>query len=281
MNGLKDLVLKNMLGDDRRITMGELVAAPKERVYVSMDAGAVNRNGWNGLDPDLLHDVFTRLNLKDKVKCVSRVCKAWNEMKERPGLFEDLTDEGGPSVTDMYGFLRWLPNETTSLVTRIRLDSSLSEKYCADVLFNISYARQQINPTLSDCESLQSMEEIILFGTNTEGLNLGRLLSMGVGPKFRSLTIDGISKPNSAIDIWRIDPGSKRGSLYYLTDLLRNSDRMEILKMPAFLLSPHGLCRSLSVIGPSGVTQTSLKVLDLTMTISDGTRENEVRIDLY
>ena len=66
----------------------------------------------------------------------------------RESLLGDLADEDGPSVNDMHGSLNWLPDVTTSLVTRIRLDSSLSEDCDAGNVFAaISFARRQINPT--------------------------------------------------------------------------------------------------------------------------------------
>lgn len=81
--GLHDVIVNNML-TGRRINITDLQAAQKARGCASAAAQpVVARNGWNGLSQDILHDVLSRLNVKERVKCASRVCKAWNEMKHR------------------------------------------------------------------------------------------------------------------------------------------------------------------------------------------------------
>ena len=109
-------------------------------------------------------------------------------------------------VIDMYGFLRWLPDETVSLVTRIRIDSSLGEDRKAGitagkVFARIRRARQQINPTLSEFDLLASMEEVIFFGPETGGGSLRRSLTDGVGPNLRSVRTEKSIVENMAHSI--------------------------------------------------------------------------------
>ena len=81
------------------------------------------RTDWSGLDPNLLHDVFSRLNLREKVRCMGKVCRAWNKLRSRPGLFADLSDESGPNAEDMDFLLyRWLPESAAPKLTGIRLN---------------------------------------------------------------------------------------------------------------------------------------------------------------
>ena len=51
---LHGLIVKNMLVGTGPISLADLEGVPKRPVEVRMNSRSIKRNGWNGLDPDLL-----------------------------------------------------------------------------------------------------------------------------------------------------------------------------------------------------------------------------------
>lgn len=207
------------------------------------------RTDWNGLDPNLLHDVFSRLNLREKVRCMGKVCRAWNELRSRSDLFADLSDESGPNAADMYSLLfSWLPISAAPKLTGIRL--------------NVLNDEDRSRASGLICRINPSIRKIVLSGPGwvADGMHL---LNIGkIGPSLTSLTLDNISKEDieSLLFEWReIEKTSD------IEDLLKRCIGLEELKLPCGILWNRSLSWLLSQIGSPDKTPTALRVLDLTM----------------
>ena len=243
---------------------------------------AVNRNGWNGLDPNLLHDILSCLNLREKIRCVGKVCRAWNELRTRSDLFSDLSDASGPNGTDMHKLLKWLPSSVVAGVTGIRLHafhelnmdetpSRFGDKY--EAIFALEYLADKMVH-----KSLSGIETIVFSGPETDRFGvIGKAADLGVGPALRSITLGELSHENAVgigRSFWYADHSEMR-------KLLGQTKTLEELRMPVVTLpdkGPREIPSLPSVIGPPNMIATHLKVLDLTMRIVDPPKEEAVRV---
>ena len=242
---------------------------------------SVNRTGWNGLDPNLLHDILSRLNLREKVRCVGKVCRAWSELRTRSDLFTDLSDASGPNGTDMKTLLRWLPSSVVAGVTGIRLHAVDDEWRFEDFMgesvpsqfgdaMEAESALIQLANAMKD-KTLSSIETIVFSGPKIEVLGvIGTAVDLGIGPALRSITLDELSHEYavSVRSSFRLET-----DLSELSNLLEKTKKLEELRLPVDILPMKSYIRAipslLSVIGPPDVIATHLKVLDLTMRIVD------------
>jgi len=240
-----------------------------------------NRTGWNGLDPNLLHDILSRLNLREKVRCVGKVCRAWSELRTRSDLFTDLSDASGPNGTDMKTLLRWLPSSVVAGVTGIRLHAVDDEWRFEDFMgesvpsqfgdaMEAESALIQLANAMKD-KTLSSIETIVFSGPKIEVLGvIGTAVDLGIGPALRSITLDELSHEYavSVRSSFRLET-----DLSELSNLLEKTKKLEELRLPVDILPMKSYIRAipslLSVIGPPDVIATHLKVLDLTMRIVD------------
>jgi len=153
-----EALLRRQLVEGIPVTLSDIETAPKNLPRKARKAAksAINRSGWNGMDPSLMHTVLHHLNLREKVICVSKVCKAWNELKNKcsPGLFVDLSDESGPKIADdMSNFVEcWMPKEDARVTTSIRL---VSTEKCRsnDVVMPLFYLSMIKKPPVDDMDS--------------------------------------------------------------------------------------------------------------------------------
>ena len=113
---------------------------------VAKETRVINTEGWAGIPSDVMRDVLGRLNLRDKVVCVSKVCRAWNAFKTTPGLFVDLSDGSGPSsIKTLNKLVDWHPDLTA--VTGLRIattagcleECDMREFYHAVVSFKLAH----------------------------------------------------------------------------------------------------------------------------------------------
>ena len=235
---------------------------------------SVNRTGWNGLDPNLLHDILSRLNLREKVRCVGKVCRAWNELRTRSDLFNDLSDASGPNGVDMHKLLRWLPSSVLSGVTSIRLHAfhelNVDERPThAGDKYEAMFALEYLADAMPD-KSLSGIETIVFSGPETDRFGtIGEAADLGVGPALRSITLDELSHENAVgigRSFWFPDHSE-------LCKLLGQTKKLEELRMPVAILPDRGPRREipslLSAIGPHGEIATHLKFLDLTISTID------------
>ena len=233
-----------------------------------------NRTGWNGLDPNLLHDILSRLNLREKVRCVGKVCRAWNELRTRSDLFNDLSDASGPNGVDMHKLLRWLPSSVLSGVTSIRLHAfhelNVDERPThAGDKYEAMFALEYLADAMPD-KSLSGIETIVFSGPETDRFGtIGEAADLGVGPALRSITLDELSHENAVgigRSFWFPDHSE-------LCKLLGQTKKLEELRMPVAILPDRGPRREipslLSAIGPHGEIATHLKFLDLTISTID------------
>ena len=285
--GIKDLLRWSILTG--RVDLQRLAAAPKKPIRI--DNVTVRSDGWNGLDSNVLAKVFSLLNVKEKVVCVSRICKAWNKLKVRSELFRNLTDESAPNVDHMSSLIGWLPLSSRSAVTGLRIVTSESDKISpVSLLARLHAAKTRVNPTLRASMvvgdggqqpkkkdiGLVDLETIVLCGPGIDGLSVHFPLGYGTGSNLKCLVLNGLSRVKSRY--MRIDSSrAKNSPLYYLTQLLAKCPGLEILRMPP---SPLGLIHSLSAIGAPDILATSLKTLDLTMGMSDCDGVSEVSVAL-
>ena len=210
------------------------------------------RTDWNGLDPNLLHDVFSRLNLREKVRCMGKVCRAWNELRSRSDLFADLSDESGPNAADMYSLLlSWLPISAAPKLTGIRLNVLNDEDDS-----RARYLIYRINP---------SIRKIVLSGPGWVAGGMQLLNIRKIGPSLTSLTLDNISKEDIEYLMFEWKKIGKTSETEDLLDLLKMCIGLEELKLPCGILWNKNLSWLLSQIGSPDKTPTALRVLDLTM----------------
>ena len=282
--GIKNLLRWSILTG--RVGLQDLAAAPKKPIRI--DNAKICSEGWNGLDSNILANALSLLNLKEKVLCVSRICKSWNKLKHRSELFHDLADESVPNVDDMSRLIGWLPLPSRSAVTAIKIATSDSDNTSpVSMLARLHAAKTRVNPTLrapagdgkKKDMGLIDLQKIVLSGPLVDGLSVHFPLGYGTGPNLQCLVLDGLSRVKSRY--MRIDPTKAKDSpLYYLTQLLAKCSGLQVLKMPPPLVSPSGLAHSLGAIGPSDVKATSLRTLDLTMAMSDAAEGSEVCVAL-
>ena len=286
--GIKDLLRWSILTG--RVDLQRLAAAPKKPIRI--DNVKIRSDGWNGLDSNVLAKVFSLLNVREKVVCVSRICKAWNKLKARSELFCNLTDESVPNVDHLSSLIGWLPLSSRSAITGLRMVTSESDKTSpVSLLARLHAAKTRVNPTLRASVDvgdqgqqpkkkdvgLVDLETIVLCGPGIDGLAVHFPLGYGTGPLLKCLTLDKLSQVKSRY--MRIDPSrAKNSPLFYLTQLLAKCPGLEVLKIPPSLVSPQGLIHSLSAIGTPDVVTTSLKLLDLTMRMGDADEGREVRM---
>lgn len=170
----------------------------------------------------------------------------------------------------------------------IKIATSDSDKTSSvSLLARLRAAKTRVNPTLraqagdgkKKDMGLIDLQKIVLCGPMVDGLSVHFPLGYGTGTNLRCLILDGLSRVESRY--MRIDPTKAKDSpLYYLTQLLAKCSGLQVLKMPPSLVSPSGLAHSLGAIGPPNVKATSLKTLDLTMTMSDSAVGSEVCVAL-
>jgi hypothetical protein len=63
---------------------------------VAGDAALVSTGPFSQLDADVTLRILTLLSLKDRLGCVSSVCKGWRSLRRHPLLWRTLKLEGGP-----------------------------------------------------------------------------------------------------------------------------------------------------------------------------------------
>lgn len=284
--GLHDVIVNNML-TGKRIGISDLQAAQRARGGVGPSVRPKARDGWNGLSQDILHDVLSRLNVKERVKCASRICRAWNEMKHRCGLFTDLSDESVPVDENILDLLHWLPDQALATLTGIRLGGicipfrEVRDNQGVRTIFHFwSKTRRakfivtgQTAAATDGC--FNDTEKVVLNGLEIANTELIALFNNGCGPSLKSLAMEHLSHANASSLV--VNPSATHVYSGSLTSLLRRSELLEQLKMPARLVSPSGLLHSLSAIGPIDIQRTALRELDLTIPLADSTGTNEVR----
>ena len=124
---------------------------------VAKETRVINTEGWAGIPSDVMRDVLGRLNLRDKVVCVSKVCRAWNAFKTVPGLFADLTDGSGPSsiktLNDLYD---WHPDLTAVTGLRIATTAGCQKRDAAYALkpFYRAYKCSPLNRDIKEESNL-------------------------------------------------------------------------------------------------------------------------------
>jgi len=217
--------------------------------------------------------ILHHLNLREKVIYVSKVCKAWKELKDKcsPGLFVDLSDKSGPKrADDMRGFVRrWVPKEDVRVATSIRLVSTENCK-SSDVVLSVYFLSVIKKPPVFDTDSddedtlqaekekkstsLSDIKKLCLVGPKIKEESISNIGMYGVGPALKVFGIDNIAHRNVP---------SIRGYLH-CRYLLPQFNSLEVLEMPSSLVSEKGLIETLSSIGPSKTNATELRVLDLT-----------------
>ena len=293
-----EALLRRHMVEGIPVTLSDLETAPKNLLRKARKAAksATNRSGWNGMDPSLMRIVLHHLNLREKVICVSKVCKAWNELKNKcsPGLFVDLSDESGPKTAkDMSDFVEcWMPKEDARVTTSIRI---VSTEKCRsnDVGMPLFYLSDIKKPPVDDMDSddedaawqaeeereatsLSDIKKLFLVGPKIKEKSTAGIDIYGIGPNLKFFGIDDIAFPSvlSLRSYLHRSPG--RGDLV----LLPKFESLEVLEMPSSLVSEEGLIKTLSSIGPSNITTTKLRVLDLTKRITGVPIGEEVRAAL-
>ena len=301
-----EALLRRHMVEGIPVTLSDLETAPKNLLRKARKAAksATNRSGWNGMDPSLMRIVLHHLNLREKVICVSKVCKAWNELKDKcsPGLFVDLSDESGPKTAiDMCTFVDgWMPKEDAVAATSIRLVSTEKcRSHHVDMpLYHLSNIKKPHNYDLdSDDEdaawqaeeerevtSLSDIKKLFLVGPKIKEESINCIDIYGIGPPLNFLGIDDIAHLNALSlrsYLHRDDPDPDPDPDFdYDLGLLPKFKSLEVLEMPSSLVSEGCLLKTLSSIGPSNITTTKLRVLDLTKRTTGVPIGEEVRAAL-
>lgn len=233
---------------------------------------------------DNLPRIFSYLNLKEKVLCLSRVCKGWNQWKDKnTNLFRDLTDESGPDTWELCFILRyWLSQSAAAAVTGIRFcspnDSDSDQPFCYLALDLLKESKKAVCSTLTDETALSDMEKIVLSGPDDWDLER---YDAGMGANLRCLVLTHLSSRPDSIERLRIDPAGAGGRLNYPTKLLGRCGHLEVLKAPQPLVSDDGLVHSLRAIGPANSVAASLRELDLTMPMSSNVIDRREIGEIY
>ena len=277
-----DDLIRRQLVQGIPLTLEDLVvAAPKYVPYQrSRKMIPTCREGWNGLDENLMRNILFRLNLREKVICTSMVCKAWSELKGKtPGLFVDLGCPSGPSSAEqMCNFLRWIPLEDVQACTSLRIETKSTDTswQAGSLLDDFSELR---NPRLAEPEpdsddeegkrersdlwskSLSDIQKVCLVGPKIkEGVNF-TARCYGLGYSLTHFIIDEISYTGALAMTG--GEGSYKHDSFKLT-LQKFSEALQVFEIPASLVSCHGLSDTLSNIGPPALPRINLRVLDLT-----------------
>ena len=241
----------------------------------------INTEGWAGIPSDVMRDVLGRLNLRDKVVCVSKVCRAWNAFKTIPGLFVDLSDDSGPpTANDLDKLLKWVPDAKS--VTGVRVATTEGCGY-----FSACTALSEIEAAHRSAESRALLEEAVLNGSlddltathHESPAYYGMKKLVLTGPKINAVLLHGMNGLGCALQILRIDNVSRDELRLssFLKKTLSNCAKLEVLEVPMVLLfsdvvmsrGNFDLSVALSSMIPPCGTCNSLKVLDLTKTMSD------------
>ena len=264
------------------LTLADLAAAPKYVPYQSSRPIIPTcREGWNGLDENLMRDILFRLNLREKVICTSMVCKAWSELKDKtPGLFVDLGCPSGPGAArQMARFMKWIPEEDARTATSLRIatDATGFSWEARSLLDDVAYLK---NPRLAEpvpdsddedgkrersdlrSKTLSDIREICLLGPKIKETVIITARCCGLGYSLTHFIID----ENSYSGARAITEGSRSIKIdsFKLLTQENFSEALKVLEIPASLVSCHGLSDTLSNIGPPALLRTNLRVLDLT-----------------
>ena len=248
---------------------------------VAKETRVINTEGWSGIPSDVMRDVLGRLNLRDKVVCVSKVCRAWKAFKTTPGLFVDLSDDSGPPTAKAFDkLLKWVPDVKS--VTGVRVATTDRCGY-----MSVCTALSEIEQAHRSAESRALIKEAVLngrldeiAGTQHESPAFYRIKKLVLtGPKINDALLHGSNGLGHALQILRIDNVSRDELCLssFLKNTLTNCVKLEVLEAPAFVLfndvvmstENFDLSVALSSMIPPCGTCNSLKVLDLTKTASD------------
>ena len=268
-SSLNDLIRRQLV-QGIPLTLADLAAAPKYVPYQrsrKIKIIPTCREGWNGLDENLIRDILFRLNLRERAICVGKICKAWSELKGRaPGLFVDLSCPSGPStVLQMEKFIKWIPQRDAQACTSLRISTS---KECSQwstgsaltMLSEIKHPRlMEAEPDSDDEEgqkemsdlrsrSLTDMKKLFLLGPKIKDDVIPLLPYLGVGPSLTHFSVDSITFSTGRELAWRLG-----GYLLKFTAL-------QVLEIPSSLVPSQGLSQTLSNIGNG----ENLRILDLT-----------------
>lgn len=226
----------------------------------------INLAEWACIDKDAMQGILSHLNLRDKVVCVSMVCKGWNECKDIPCLFCDLSDDSGPDEADQMGeLIEWVPYPASVTSIRIVISKRCEIRSVGRVLGTLAFRKFH---SYSDCyvrnvdvlkskKFLSDMSRLVLVGPKFGSLPFFFANNYGVGPALTSLKVDDIEGKQST---YTRDVFMK---------LLRNCSNLQVLELPASIACSdtafqHGLIGTLAAIGPN--IETRLRIFDLTMT---------------
>ena len=276
-HGLADLLRKHLV-QGVPLTLEDLVAAPKYLTYSPPIPAC--REGWNGLDENLMRDILFRLNLRERVICTSMVCKAWSEQKGKaPGLFVDLGCPSGPSTArQMRRFVKWIPEEDARTATSLRIatnstDTSWEAGCLLDDFSELRSPRlAELAPDSDDedgkrersnlrSKSLSDIKKLFLVGPKIKDGVIFAAQCCGLGYSLTHFIIDEISYAG-ALAMTGGEGFYKRDSFKFT--LQNFSEALQVFEIPASLVSCHGLSDTLSSIGPPALLRSNLRVLDLT-----------------
>jgi len=237
------------------------------------------------MDENLMRDVLSLLNLKEKVICVSKVCKAWNELKGKvPGIFVDLSCSSGPRTAGQTSkFLNWIPKADAAALTGVRIATDKKDEAWAAlvVMHNLAELKQprlkELKSSTYDSDdddeetqrekeayrkikatSLSDIQKFCIDGKMKydEFLMLQRY---GVGPCLTHFSVDGITFSTARSLADSLD----------LQELLHECTMLQVLEMPSSLVSSEGLFHTLFRFNVPSQTRADLRVLDLTKITSN------------
>ena len=114
---------------------------------------------------------------------MGKVCRSWNELRTRPGMFADLSDDSGLTCRGLRDLIHLLPPNARSSITGIRLHclENIDDSFGKLALYKIAKANG---------DTLSAIVKIVFSGPGVSAYgSFFQAARLGIGPSLHSCTM--------------------------------------------------------------------------------------------